>query len=224
MPYNWTGFYIGGHGGWAWTGKTWDLPGSGQVADYTANGGILGGQVGFNWQTGNWVLGAEAQMSWAEIRKGVLWTDPEPSPWTDPNPEPVKGGRVTTVRTGTTVEHLGSIAGRAGYAWDRSLFYVKGGAAWAHDVYRAFNANTANETVIASTSGTRWGWMVGAGYEYAFFGNWSAKVEFNYLDFGNESVTLTSIPGATPPTRTFDVRQDIALVMVGINYRFGGWR
>jgi outer membrane immunogenic protein len=220
---NWTGFYVGGHAGWAWTTKDWDISASGTpVADYTADGFMGGAQAGFNWQTGAWVLGAEVDVSWSQIRKGVAWTDPDPTPWTDPNPEPVKGGRVTTVRTGTTVENFGTIAGRLGHAFDRTLLYVKGGGAWVHETYRAFNANTADETLIASASGTRWGWMVGAGLEYSLLPNWSAKVEFDYLDFGTARITLVSIPGATPPTRDFDVRQSISVVKLGLNYRFGG--
>ena len=214
--YNWTGFYIGGHAGWAWTDKTWRLSGN-EVADYTADGGFAGGQVGFNWQTGPWVLGAEAQASWSHIRKGVVWVDPEVDPWIEPGTDPVR-----KPRTGTTVDNLGSIAGRVGYAFDRVLVFAKGGGAWAHDDYRAFNANTANERLIASASGTRWGWMAGGGLEYGLTPNWSAKVEFDYFDFGSDRITLVSVPGVTPPTRAFDVEQTIALVKLGINYRFGG--
>jgi outer membrane immunogenic protein len=74
---------------------------------------------------------------------------------------------------------------------------------------------------FASATDTKWGWMVGAGYEYAFLGNWSAKIEYDYLDFGTQSITLVSVPGVTPSTRTFDVSQNISLVKAGINYRFG---
>jgi outer membrane immunogenic protein len=63
--------------------------------------------------------------------------------------------------------------------------------------------------------------MVGIGYEYAFLGNWSAKIEYDYLGLGTERITVVTVPGITPPTRQFDVRQDILLVKVGINYRFG---
>ena len=120
--YNWTGFYIGGHVGWAWTDTTWVDPRSN--ANLISDNGIGGGQVGFNWQTGAWVIGVEAQASWTHIRKG--WTDPDPSPpfWT-------KGGRpVGVARVGTTVDHLGWIAGRIGYAFDRWLLFAKGGGAW----------------------------------------------------------------------------------------------
>ena len=51
-------------------------------------------------------------------------------------------------------------------------------------------------------------------------GNWSAKIEFDYLGSGEKRITLVSVPGGTPP-RAFDVRQDIALVKVGVNYPFG---
>lgn len=219
--YNWTGFYVGAHGGGAWTDKRWFLPGTGEVAKYNVSGLIGGVQAGYNWQSGNWVLGGEVQASWSDIRKGVLWTDPEPQPWTDPDPEPIKGGRVTRARTGTTVDQFGTIAARAGYAFHNVLVFGKAGGAWAHDVYRAFNANTANETLLASAAGTRWGWMVGAGVEYGFAPNWSAKIEVDYLDFGTQRIVLTAVPGVTPPTRAFDIAQSISLVKVGINYRFG---
>ena len=195
---------------------------------YTADDGIIGIQGGFNWQTGAWVIGVEVQASFGEIRKGALWTDPNPNPvtqWSDPDPSPVTGARraVATPRTGTTVEQLGTVAARLGYALDRSLIFVKVGAAWAHEVYRAFNGDVPGEPLLASASDTRWGWMLGVGWEYAFLGNWSAKVEFDYLGFGDKRITLVSVPGVTPPARDLDVWQDIALVKVGMNYRFGPW-
>jgi outer membrane immunogenic protein len=123
-------------------------------------------------------------------------------------------------RTGATVKHLGTIAGRVCYAFDNVLLFAKAGGAWAHDEYRAFNANTAIETLIASANDTRWGWIAGGGVEWGFAPNWSAKIEFDYLDFGGKNITISSIPGATPPTRTFHIDQQIVLVKVGVNYRF----
>ena len=147
--HDWTGFYIGGHGGWAWTDKTWTDALSG-TNHLISDNGIGGGQVGFNWQTGAWVIGVEAQASWTHIRKG--WIDPDPEPfWT-------KGGRpVGVARVGTTVDHFGTIAARFGYAFDRSLIFVKGGGAWAHDIYRATDEDT--QTPLARADDTRWGWM-----------------------------------------------------------------
>jgi outer membrane immunogenic protein len=59
--------------------------------------------------------------------------------------------------------------------------------------------------------------MAGIGYEYAFIGNWSAKIEFDDLGFGDKRITVTG-PGVSRP---FDVDQNIMLVKAGINYRFG---
>jgi len=207
--YDWTGFYVGGHAGYAWTHKNWRNPSGVDLVGYTAEGVIGGVQGGYNWQTGPWVIGVEVQSSWGQVRTGAVWIDPEVDPVA-----PLK-------RTGTTVENLGTVALRAGHAWDRSLIYVKGGAAWAYEVYRLFNASVPGEPLLASATDTRWGWMVGVGYEYAFAGNWSAKIEYDYLGLGTERITVVSVPGVTPPSRAFDVRQDISLIKVGINYRFG---
>ena len=204
--YDWSGFYIGGHGGWAWTDKEWRAPSGVELTSYTADGGIGGVQGGFNWQHGSWVIGVEAQASFGKVRTGLNWIDPDIDPVA-----PRK-------RTGTTVETIGTVALRFGQAFDRSLIYVKGGAAWVQEVYRLFNVSVPGDPLLGSTRDTRWGWMVGVGYEYAFAGNWSAKVEFDYLGLGTERITLASVGGVP---RAFDVEQDIMLVKVGINYRFG---
>ena len=125
-------------------------------------------------------------------------------------------------RTGTTVENLGFVAGRVGYAFDRTLLFAKGGVAWAHDLYRAFDGDRSPEVLLATAKDTRWGWMIGGGIEYGLTPNWSAKIEVDYLDLGTERVTLVGLPGVTPATRAFDIEQSITLVTVGINYRFGG--
>ena len=59
------------------------------------------------------------------------------------------------------------------------MVYIKGGGAWVNDRYTASIGGFSSEV-----SDTRWGWMLGGGIEYAFAGNWSAKVEYNYMDFG----------------------------------------
>jgi molybdenum cofactor synthesis domain-containing protein len=155
------------------------------------------------------VLGVETQASWSHLRKGTR-----------------NGGEVIsfiTPRIGTTVENLGSIAGRIGYAWDHWLAYAKGGGAWAHDVHRISSETVVPEALLATTSVTRWGWMIGAGLEYGLTPNWSAKLEWNYLDFGREQITFTNVgvPGG-PATFPLDIKQGIHLAKLGINYRFGG--
>src|SRR5882757_1133378 len=105
--YNWTGFYVGGHVGNGWGDKDWSNPEtdpSARGADHV-NGFIAGGQMGYNWQTGFWVFGIEAQASWADLDGGHYYAP-------------------TDVRFFSKVDSLGTVAGRIGYTWDRSLFYV----------------------------------------------------------------------------------------------------
>ena len=194
--YNWTGFYIGGHVGGAWAEKDWVAEGFGPLGSQKIDGFIGGGQVGFNYQVGALVWGVEADFSWANL----------------------DGSFTDTVFFGdntTTVKWFGTVTGRIGYAWDRTLLYVKGGGAWVRDVY----AITDDSGFFAETRETRWGWTVGAGLEYGLTPNWSVKVEYNYLDFGTERIRFAPDFGA-PFER--DADQQIHVVKFGINYRFGG--
>src|SRR4051812_16021258 len=70
--YNWTGWYVGAHGGGGWAhNKFFDVLGGADTAEFTANGYFGGGQVGYNWQMGSWVLGAELEGSVSHLRRGV---------------------------------------------------------------------------------------------------------------------------------------------------------
>src|SRR5262249_16920266 len=115
------------------------------------------------------------------------------------------------------VNAVGTIAGRVGWALDRLLVYGKGGIAWANDHYN-WDSATALLPALAGNE-TRWGWMIGAGVEYAFLDSWSGKIEYNYLDFGTRAPNFTSADGLT--FVAVNVRERISLVKLGINYRFG---
>ena len=72
---------------------------------------------------------------------------------------------------------------------------------------------------------TRFGWTVGGGIEWAFLKNWSAKVEYDYLNFGSkdEDRNATYFNGATGlAVLTRNVNWHINEVKFGINYHFGG--
>ena len=214
--FSWTGFYIGLHGGGAWTDTDWFYPCSAtnvpqppcarQQGGHSAAGWLAGGQVGFNYQMGQWVLGLEAEFSAARLQANSV--------------DSLFPTDVLHSRT----NFIGTVAPRLGWAWDRALLYAKGGAAWINDDYALSGAPgvLADEGVITETaSAMRWGWMAGIGAEYAFAQNWSAKLEYNYLDFGTERVTFNSngvIPGQLPFDD--DVRRKIQTVKVGLNYRF----
>src|SRR5258705_13472225 len=108
--YNWTGFYLGGHLGGAFSGSN-DFNGA-VLSDSSAR--LLGGvQAGLDWQFAqNWVLGTEGQYSWLG-KNNLTATFP--------------GGYVYT----NDQRGLGSITARIGYTWGPGLVYVKGGYAYS---------------------------------------------------------------------------------------------
>jgi outer membrane immunogenic protein len=112
----------------------------------------------------------------------------------------------------TNTQWTSTVTGRVGAAFDRLLVYGKGGVAFAHD-------NDSLNTIggaAASASLTRTGWTAGAGLEYAFAPNWSAKIEYDYLGFGSETVNL---PAAVIPGTSASL--NIQEVKAGINFKFG---
>jgi len=112
-------------------------------------------------------------------------------------------------------DQLGSVTGRLGYTWGPTLLYAKGGYAWRNN--DNISVTTAGLAAPFTTSGDRKdGYTVGAGLEYMFAPNWSAKVEYQYYNFGN--TTFTTGPADVIGTR---FRDDEHTVKAGINYRFG---
>jgi outer membrane immunogenic protein len=201
--FTWTGCYIGAHGGFAWGNKRWTNPaGDFFDTDGDVDGWLVGGQVGCNLQTNNWVVGIEGQAAWADIDG------------TAPN----IGGGGGALDFHSKVDIIGSIALRLGYAVDRTLFYVKGGAAFARDHHWV---TVVDSGCICGDSDKymRWGWMVGGGIEYAFTLNWSIKGEYNYMHLGTKTVTI--FDPVNPVFDDFRIKQHIHLFKVGINYRFG---
>jgi outer membrane immunogenic protein len=203
--YDWSGFYIGANGGWGSSHKCWDfLPVAGGTTPegcHDATGGTVGGQIGYRWQSGTWVFGVEAQGNWADLT----------------------GSNVSVAfpafRNESRVDAFGLFTGQVGYAANNVLFYLKGGAAVTSDRFRSFS--TATNVVVASTNDdTRWGGVVGVGLEYGFAPNWSAAVEYDHLFMQDRTYTFTSPAGAFVGTDR--IRQDVDLVTVRVNYKFGG--
>lgn len=185
--YNWTGFYIGGHIGGAFAGDN-SLAGG--------DGRFLGGvQLGADYQfSSNWVLGLEAQYGWlTHGNGGVVF--------------PIDG------LASQNTKGIGSVTGRLGYAWGATMVYVKGGYAFSDNSLDVTVAG-APQTVVVD-GGKSNGWTVGAGLEYMFAPNWSAKVEYQYYDFGH--TTFVAGPPALEGER---FRNDAHTVKAGVNYRF----
>ncbi|WP_170149624.1 outer membrane protein [Rhodoplanes roseus] len=220
--FSWTGFYIGAHAGYGWGKNDWSNsydPIFGNLsaveAKYDVSGGLAGGQIGFNYQVNQFVFGVEADASWANIKGDGNVSYPQ------------FNGALGCVQQSdnctSKIDALGTITGRVGVAYDRALFYAKGGAAWARSKHTAGSHVDPDPAFQYSTEieNTRWGWTLGAGIEYAFAPNWSAKIEYNYLDLGNEEVTFAFNPNLSS-TYAATLDQSLHIVKAGINYRFWG--
>ena len=165
-----------------------------------------------NWQTGPWVFGAEFQMSWT----GMDGSSTGPA---------FTGTSGDSITLGADINWLATLTGRVGYAWSNWLWYVKGGIAWVDEELTRSALISGQGTVsFPAFNDTRTGWTVGIGAEYGWTPNWSIKLEYNYLDFGSE--VYHRVGTASLTTDTFevftDIDQQIHLVKLGINYRFGG--
>lgn len=226
--FSWTGFYVGAHAGYGW-GRTefsnsydiefpdsYDYLGLGSAdARYDADGWLAGGQIGFNYQIDQLVIGVEADASWANIKGNGTY-----SFYNDQDvlvSMCVKQGDACQ----TEIDALGTITARLGVAYDRALFYVKGGAAWASVSYRSGYTDADPAFSYRDTvDETRWGWTIGGGVEYAFADNWSVKVEYNYIDLGDDTVTFDYRPDDYVNPHRATVDQTVQIVKAGINYRF----
>jgi outer membrane immunogenic protein len=197
--YDWTGFYIGASGGYGW-GRSREqfalTPGI--PTNFNVDGGLAGGQIGYNWQTGAWVFGVEADGHWANLRGSTAC----------PNPAFLCSANTRT---------LASFRGRLGYATGSWLFYGTGGLGYANTRYTALTGGVPGAGTTGVFTADRWGYAAGAGIEWGFTPNWTAKVE--YMHYGFDSATA---PAGTLGAGTASVRPDIDTVKVGVNYRWGG--
>jgi opacity protein-like surface antigen len=121
------------------------------------------------------------------------------------------------VNCAATVEALGTIAGRIGYAFDRTLVYVKGGGAWVEDRF-ALNLVGVGAGLYDVDS-MRWGWTIGGGVEHALLPNVTVKLEYNYLDLGSDGVAF-NLPPAFALASYLSIEQDIHVAKLGVNYLF----
>ena len=78
-------------------------------------------------------------------------------------------------------------------------------------------------TVNPSASSSNWGWTVGAGAEYAFWGGWSARIEYDYIGLTNQTFTVPATSAVLPGDQFTFNNRNIQMVTAGINYKFGGW-
>ncbi len=225
--YSWTGWYagvnIGGSFGRAADTSTYGAP----AAPFTStssnlDGVIGGGQVGYNVQSGNWLFGLEADIQGSSERGtatssvgiaglcGVIAVFP-----------------CTT--TGTLVDQeklpwFGTVRGRVGVlATPTWLFYATGGLAYgeikSNESLTVAGGPFAGGAIANSFSTTRAGWTAGGGVEGVISGNWTAKLEYLYMDYGRINNTFAGVaPLFSPINLSTHVTDNV--VRVGLNYHF----
>jgi opacity protein-like surface antigen len=225
---NWTGFYAGGFLGMAY-GKT-DIQ---FVGDPLGAGtspfvmGALGGaEIGYNYQTPtNLVFGVEGDIGATNL-SGAKFCG------TGTGNNGITAFNPATLVCRDNANWMATVAGRLGYSWNRTLFYLKGGGAWADDIvstsciFGPTNQITTGNPAVScinqagvgtsgfSTSGHRSGWLIGYGAEFDLGYNWSAKAEYDYIDFGSRTALASD---GTTFLRDFGA---INQVKIGVNYRF----
>jgi hypothetical protein len=226
LPYNWTGFYFGGHLGIAQGRGHIDFVGTGTTVDPYIAGWLAGGQVGYNVQYGPYVVGVEVDASKTNANgTAACGSDAGRSPFdvirftslflTCQNA--LDWITMAAVRLGTTLP------------WsDRTLLYVKAGGAVAREsvtVGCVFGANNLGvprclDPLNLFTGGfvgseIKAGGMIGVGSEFGLTREWSAKAELNYIWFGHRDIT------AQPDGIRLNVGAGLAEAKIGLNYRFG---
>jgi len=186
--FTWNGFYIGVNGGYGFGRSNWtDTVTLLSTGGFDTTGGLIGGTVGYNVQFGGWVLGIETDVAWSNLKGSAT---------------------INCVGTcQTSNEWLGTARTRIGYAFDRFMPYITGGAAFGGIKGTLGGIGTFSETEV--------GWTWGAGIEYAFAERWSAKVEYLYVDLGRANCNVTC-SGGNPIEATFTTN----LVRGGVNFRF----
>ncbi len=196
QAYDWTGFYIGGqfgYGGGSLGPGTNALPLQGVVFPHSVTGLIGGYQVGYNRELANHVvLGVEADASFPSPIDQIAVAGMQPTPFT------------------TTLDYVGTVRGRLGYAFDRLMPYFTGGFAWGHT---HAEINNGGEAIVGHD---HVGWTAGLGVEYAVSGNWTAKAEYDYVALSRRNYDLSGfgLPGVA-------VDPKLHLVKFGLNYQFG---
>ncbi len=215
VVYNWSGFYLGGFAGGAWgaNASSTDLDGWNTFGTNWSHGlgssFIGGGTIGWNWQgVGSpWVWGLEGEFGYMRL-KG---TAPDPlSPAFD------------TVAQSRIGDWYGFAGGRLGYAWDRTLVYAKGGAAFvnAHrGTIDACSGGGCGPGLISATKDeTLTTWAVGGGIEWAWINNWTFKIEYLFIDLRDADVCGVAAGGGTFCWR--HELDNVHTVKAGLNYKF----
>ncbi len=202
--YNWSGCYIGVHGGGGW-----------QTSSFTTEEGVFSGvgvlggaQAGCDLQLRQFVIGIEGEF-W-----GSSLYDRSYNSFTN-------GGFSSNDRRSRNPWD-GAVSVRAGVAFDRTLIYGKLGVVLGQFDY-TLNDTSTNFSDTESGNALFTGVLLGVGFEYALTDNWTAKLEYNYIDYGNTVVNLPEVlcnPACAAFSTSSAIKETEQLVKLGVNYKF----
>jgi outer membrane immunogenic protein len=245
VAFSWTGFYAGLNGGYSWgrAGNDYTTPlypTYGYSASQSMNGWVFGGQAGYNWQFDpRWVFGLEGDID-ATGQSGTATQTPYTTV-TVTLPPPIAILALPTLTTTTTTTSsleeklpwLATFRGRVGVLPTSTvLLYATGGLAVGEvksystigttsTVVSSFGGSaTTSSGALATANTTRAGWTVGAGIEGVIAPNWTAKLEYLYVDLGTVNNTFVGVGAFAPLLTSAHVTDNI--LRVGFNYKFGG--
>jgi outer membrane immunogenic protein len=195
--YNWGGIYYGINGGYGIGSTEWTDPlnGAGTTGSFNTSGFVVGPTIGFNYQVDAFVLGAEGDFDYSSI---------------DGKSTAPFCGALTCETKNTW---LGTVRARIGYAMDRVLFYGTAGGAFGN-----IQAGVGG----GFDSSTKVGWTAGAGVETALADNWTARIEYLYVDLENGSCNTALNCGFDAPgvPANDTVKFTTSLIRLGVDYKF----
>jgi outer membrane immunogenic protein len=226
--FTWTGFYVGAQVGYAFSdsddnnlfatttgpftvnGDVFEVVNTGLFDDEDEDGFTVGGHVGYNFQFGAFVVGAEADLEWVDVGGERNITVNRLDPVT------LLPVEQFTFSRGSDLEFIGSLRARLGWAWDRALIYATGGVAFA-SFDDGNNVVGVNPFFANGDDDTVWGWTIGAGVEWAFTNNLTARLEYRYTSFDRDNNTFFVVN----PAFDSDDSADFHSVRLGVSYKFG---
>jgi outer membrane immunogenic protein len=203
---NWGGFYLGGNVGVGLARDQSTFSAGGvtfSTVDTAVFGAVGGGQVGYNWQFGALVLGAEADFDWSNAKGSI-------------SAQCASCGPVTNASLEHDIDWFGTARGQIGYAADGWLAYATGGYAFGRVALKG-TATGGGVSASLTQNATPSGWTIGGGAEVALGPNWSARLEYLYVDLGTVNNTIV-VTGA--PSLIDSARIQMNVVRAGVNYRF----
>jgi len=215
-PPLWTGFYVGVNGGGSFGASENlrvrnDFDGTeADIGQFFRDGGFGGGQVGYNWSGFGWgnqvVLGVVTDIQGSDIGSSFDRNDLNYS------------FAPALFHASQNIDFFGTVRGRLGYAFGNALVYGTGGFAYANvDTKLNINSPSGGFTNALSSNQIETGWVAGGGVEYLFSPSWSAMVEYQYIDLGDQTLSAIASDGVIDRMH-FD--NNFSTVRAGINYHF----